>query len=183
VSVEIHPLFGSDSAPPGGARDLELDEIGVDEAMRLNSLWHSILPDTVKSNILRNKRRVCYCMHYGGKYYACAIWTDPVAANRLSFEALELRRMAIDSDAPRNTATRMLGLMRRDIKKRWPELRKVISYQSVDHHYGTIYKADNWVPAGGAKFTDWATKKQGHAVRKRAAPQIKSAKVRWERNL
>ena len=157
--------------------DFNLSECHVDLAMHLNDQWHSVLPDTVKSNLLRNKRKVFYVLEYDGRYYAAAIWTDPVAANRLSFESLELRRLAIADDAPKNTATRMLALMRRDIKNRWPELQKVISYQAVDHHHGTIYKADNWVPANTGTNVEWSTK-----TRKRNALQTTSKKIRWERN-
>lgn len=177
-SIEVHPLFGSGEGPPESVMDFTLWDISVDEAMRLNSEWHSVLPDTVKSNLVRNKRTAFYGLEYDGRYYATAIWTDPVAANRLAFEAIELRRLAIADDAPKNTATRMLSLMRKDLKKKFPEIQRAISYQSVDHHHGTIYKADNWMPANRARFVDWTT-----TTRKRAKAQINSDKIRWERQL
>lgn len=178
MSIEVHPLFGSGDSVPLSPKELTLWDIGVDEAMRLNYEWHSVLPDTVKSNLLRNKRKAFYAFEFDGRYYATAIWTDPVAANRLSFEAIELRRLAISDDAPRNTATRMMALMRRDLKNKFPDLNKVISYQSTDHHHGTIYKADNWTPATNGEYVDWST-----TVRKRNKAQTESPKIRWERFL
>jgi hypothetical protein len=89
-------------------------------AMELNRKWHSVLPKTNRGNLTRNKRYVAYTAEYDGLFYAVAIWTDPVAANRLKNgdRKLELRRMAISGDAPKNTASRMIGWMRREVKRR-----------------------------------------------------------------
>jgi hypothetical protein len=87
---------------------------------------------------------------------------------------LELRRFAISPDAPKNTASRLLKLMRKEIKLKFPLVTKLISYQSVDHHLGTIYKASGWVKGATSKSTVW------HKGKKRAERQIKSDKIRWE---
>ena len=175
MSVVVHPLFGGGGEIPLSAKDMVLWDIGVDEAMRLNDIWHSVLPDTNKGNLLRNKHTAFYAVEFDGRYYGVGIWTSPIAANRLSFEAIELRRLAISDDAPKYTATRMLSMMRKSLKKKFPEIQRAISYQAVEHHAGTIYKADNWKPAAETPYVPWAKES-----RKRIDGQTSSNKIRWE---
>ena len=111
--------------------------------MELNRTWHSVLPKTNLGNLTRNRRYVAYTAEFDGLDYAVAIWTSPVAANRLKDgdRRLELRRMAIAKNAPDNTASRMIAWMRRDVKRKWPELVGLVSYQDTSAHRGTIYAA------------------------------------------
>jgi hypothetical protein len=89
---------------------------------------------------------------------------------------LELRRMAINETAPKNTASRMLFYMRKDIKKRFPEIARLISYQDTEAHLGTIYKASNWTLINTMSTeVDWAA-----SGRQRNKPQSNAPKVRWE---
>lgn len=177
MTIEVHPLFGSGERTPHSPKEFTLWDIDVDLAMLLNDTWHSVLPDTNKGNLVRNRHKAFYALEFDGRYYAVGIWTDPVAANRLLFTAIELRRLAICKEAPKNTATRMLKLMREDLKKKFPHIKKAISYQAKDHHRGTIYKADNWTATAESKYSAWHIKK-GEKV-----PQTRSTKVRWERYL
>ena len=176
--MTVHPLFQEegDGLIPISPLQFEVDEIGVDMAMLLNEEWHSVLPVTQKGNLLRNRRSVFYAAHFANRYYATAIWTTPVAANRLEdgFDWLELRRLAISDDSPKNTATRMLKVMRIHIKKKYPELIGLLSYQSVDHHEGTIYKAAGWSAAAKNKSAVW------HKGKVRNKQQTASDKIRWE---
>jgi hypothetical protein len=146
----------------------------------LNSQWHSRFPYIHWSNVVRNKRSICYVASFDNQHWAVAIWSSPIAGNRLKdgWLLLELRRMAIKDGAPKNTASRMLSWMRKDIEKRFPEIIKLISYQDVDVHEGTIYKASGWIAHNPAKFTDWST-----STRKRSKAQSTAAKVRWEYEL
>jgi hypothetical protein len=93
---------------------------------------------------------------------------------------LELRRMAISNKAPKNTASRMLSWMRKDIQVKFPHLIRLISYQDTEVHYGTIYKASGWkcVNADNPIQIDWTTTKR---VRNKA--QSDAPKVRWEYEL
>jgi len=177
MTIVVHPLFGSVGGNPHSPKEFTLWDIDVDLAMRLNDEWHSVLPDTNKGNLVRNKHKAFYAFEFNGKYYAVGIWTDPVAANRLTFTAIELRRLAICREAPKNTATRMLKLMREDLKVKFPHISRAISYQAKDHHHGTIYKADNWIAAAESKYTPW------HVNKGEKAPQTRSSKIRWERYL
>jgi hypothetical protein len=149
----------------------------VDTAMLHNLLWHSRLPLTNKGNLLRNRNTAFFGAVYDLCYYAVAIWTTPVAANRMKngFDMLELRRLAIAPDAPKYTATWMLGKMVRHIKTHYPHIIKLVSYQDTEVHTGTIYKAGNWVLESQTKYMDWSTEQ-----RKRSAiVQSRAAKNRW----
>jgi hypothetical protein len=143
-------------------------------------LWHSRFPIIEESNILRNRRSICFAAEHSGLFYAVAIWSSPIAENRLKDGKLllELRRMAISDDAPKNTASRMLGIMTSLLRKKWPELVGLISYQDTEVHRGTIYKAAGWKQETTATLTEWTTK-----TRKRAQAQSLAPKVRWRFDL
>ena len=172
------PLFqsGRGGVTPTSALQLRVSECGMRRAQELNALWHSVLPDTFLGNLVGNKRNVAYVAEVETFAYAVAIWTTPIAANRLTdgWDLLELRRMAIADDAPKNTASRMLAVMTRMIRKKWPEVKRLISYQAEDHHKGTIYKAAGWRAVARSEAATW------HVGESRADMQTTSGKVRWE---
>lgn len=150
-------------------------------ACDLNAKWHSRFPAIHWSNVVRNRHYICYAAKFEGRYFAVAIWSSPIAANRLKDGQLllELRRMAITDEAPKNTASRMLSWMRKDIEKRFPDVLRLISYQDTEAHFGTIYKASGWTLINTmSKETDW-----GHTGRVRNKPQSSAPKVRWEFDL
>lgn len=178
----VHPLFqeeGSGSIPTSPLQ-LFIGQIDVKLACRLNAHWHSRFPRIEESNVVRNRRQMCFGAEFQGTFYATAIWSDPIAANRLKDgdRLLELRRMAIADDAPKNTATRMIKIMVMLIRKRWPELVGLVSYQDTEVHSGTIYKAGGWKQETTATLTDWET-----STRKRAKAQSAAPKVRWRFDL
>jgi hypothetical protein len=75
--------------------------------------------------------------------------------------------MAIAPDAPKNTASRMLGWMARNIAKRFPEVTTLVSYRDCDAHLGTIYAASGWVPEGEQKRspkTTWHNRGREHQI-------------------
>jgi hypothetical protein len=183
-----YPLFqaGGGGSTPTSALQLRLCEIALDTARALNQLWHSVLPAFPAPGYFASRRRVCFAAEYDGLWYAVAVWTSPVAANRLrdASGCLELRRLAIAPDAPCNTASRLLGVMARLIRRKFPEVSRLLSYQAVDVHDGTIYRAAGWTPATLTRFRPWLPRKgsrkkkhDGH----RGPPQSRSDKVRWEK--
>ena len=180
-SVRVaRPLFqeeGSGSTPTS-AIDLYFDTISLDRAIELNMAWHSRLPVVSKSNIIRTVRHVCYSAEFGGIYYAIAIWTNPVARLLPQDTWLELRRLAVADDSPRNSATRMIGWMIRDIRKRFPVIERLVSYQDTEVHCGTIYKASGWVATTINNDGNW-----NRPNRQRNKAQSSSAKQRWEFSL
>lgn len=169
---------GDGGAIPTSPHQFEFIKIKPQLACELNAKWHSRLPIIDWSNITRNTHYICYAAIYDYAYYAVALWSSPVAQNRFKDgkNILELRRMAISNSAPPNTATRMIGWMIKDIKRRYPELTRLISYQDTEVHKGTIYKASNWKSAQETPFISWTN-------RKRNPDQSKATKIRWEYTL
>jgi hypothetical protein len=180
--IDSMPLFrnGRGGEIPTSALQLKINKCNVHRACELNQLWHSRFPKIHWSNVVRNKDYVCYIAEYDDIAYAVAIWSSPIAANRLSEgnTALELRRMAISDDAPINTASRMIGIMRKIISKQMPHITILVSYQDTDVHSGTIYKASGWNAVSQNKGISWTNKN-----RNRNKEQSLAAKVRWEYRL
>jgi hypothetical protein len=179
MNVEPYsPLFGMPGVPAESASLIVLERIELREACRLNEEWHSRLPK-VAGGLAFGDVRLAYAGVYDGGIYGVAIWTRPVAANRMALpdhHMLELRRLAIPDYSPKFTATRMLGLMARRIRHDTPEVCTLVSYQDTGVHTGTIYKAANW-HVGYAQTTHMSW--ESHTKRK-AADQSSSPKVRWE---
>ena len=163
--------------PPSSPKQFELVVISAQAACSLNQKWHSRLPVIDWSNVVRNTHSICFGYRYKGEFYASAIWSSPVAQNRFKYgkQMLELRRMAISDQCPRNTATRMLAEMRRHIQKKFPEIALLVSYQDTEVHLGTIYKADNWQAVHESPGVSWTNK-----TRQRNKEQSLAVKVRWE---
>jgi hypothetical protein len=128
---------------PASAKQLSIISIGVGVAVRLNQEWHSRLP-IYKTGFCLNAS-ICFAAEFKGVYFAIAIWSNPVAANIPQDTWIELRRLAIAPDAPKFTATFMLGRMAKIIKKEMPLITTLVSYQDIEAHSGTIYKAANWI--------------------------------------
>lgn len=178
------PLFrsGYGGATPTSALQLNIRRVNVHRAIELNATWHSRLPNVDWSNIVRASPSACFVAEYNDIAYASAIWSAPCARLLNGRHWLELRRLAIAPDAPKNTATRMLRVMRLMIVKELPEIVNLISYQDTAVHKGTIYKAAGWKPVkrpeGWGK--GWG---KGWQSRDRNKEQTLADKVRWEYTL
>jgi hypothetical protein len=179
----VHPLFQAEGggSTPTSPLQLHIGEISVVKAIDLNALWHSRLPTVIRGNIDRNTHSVCFGAEYAGIFFASAIWSSPVAGVLLTKGEhwLELRRFAIANDAPKNTASRMLAIMVKLIKKRFPEIVKLISYQDTNVHRGTIYKASGWTQGKSVTDTNWGLRRSpyGRIRNQVVAPGVK---IRWE---
>ncbi len=174
----VHPLFqaeGSGSTPTSPLQ-FHFGEINLDLAINLNALWHSRLPNVVKNNVQRVRNLVCFGAEFSDRFYMSAIWTDPIARLLNGRNWLELRRFAIAPDAPRNSASRMLAWMTRQIKRRGFD--KAISYQDTAVHTGTIYRAAGWKDSYYRTGGTW-----NNPSRQRAKSQTDAPKVRWELDL
>lgn len=174
------PLFqeGGGGSTPTSALGLRFERIALKRAIELNRTWHSRLPKVDESNIIRTVHRVCYSAECNGVFYAVAIWTNPVARLLPQTTWLELRRLAIADEAPKNTASRMIGWMTRDIRRRFPHVVRLISYQDTAVHSGTIYKAAGWTPTALNTDGEW-----NRPNRFRRQAQSGAAKQRWELSL
>ena len=178
-----YPLLHAEGggSTPTSALDLRVYEIPTRTAQDLNRMWHSVLPITTFSSLKRSRYAVSFGAEFDNVFYAVGIWTHPIAANRLkdADKAMELRRFAIAPDAPRFTASRMLRVMEILIRRKFPDVRRLLSYQAVVHHDGIIYRAAGWSPVAKSKFMEWKERKN----RPVHYQQTVSDKVRWERML
>jgi hypothetical protein len=91
---------------------------------------------------------------------------------------LELTRMYLIDEAPANSESRALALMRRFVRTWLPSVRLLIAYSdpSVGHN-GTIYEADGWGPFGST------SKKSGYGWKNRPnrSNDPVTPKQRWVR--
>ena len=144
----VAPLFddGHARTPPASPKALTLSVLPMERARLLNELWHSRLP------LFGGQTRVCYGLEADGLWYSVALWSAPVARLLPQQEWLELRRLSIAPDAPKYTATRMLSLMAKAIRLRFPVVTTLVSYQDTEVHTGTIYKAANWKQEQSSEF-------------------------------
>lgn len=159
---------------PTSPKDFEIVKVKPQLASELNKIWHSRLPDIHWSNITRNRHYICYGAMFDYRYYAVAIWSSPVNQSFDIDTVLELRRLAISPEAPKFTATWILGKMIKRLKIDLPTISRLISYQDTEVHKGTIYKAGNWTKTNQTKFRAW------NKSRKRNISQSTSDKIRWE---
>ena len=179
--TETHLTFQLEEGglTPTSPLQFSFEVISAKAACDLNAKWHSRFPEIHWSNVVRNKHYICYAAKFDGVYFAVSIWSSPIARKLDATSILELRRMAISDNSPKNTASRMLSWMRKDINKRFPNIKKLISYQDIGVHLGTIYKASGWKLINTmSKEVDWAA-----SGRKRNKPQSDAPKVRWELQL
>jgi hypothetical protein len=106
-----YPLFQEEGGGsiPTSPLQFEIMEIDIHRAQKLNSLWHSRLPIYATGSCLH--ATICFGALYDNYFYGAAIWSNPVARLLPQREWLELRRLAISPNAPKNTASRMLRIM------------------------------------------------------------------------
>lgn len=160
---------------PKSPKELEIVKVKAHLASQLNKLWHSRLPNIHPSNIIRNRHYICYGAMFDWRYFAVAIWSSPVNQSYDIDTVLELRRLAICPEAPKFTATWMIGKMIKRLKIDLPNIERLISYQDKEVHTGTIYKAANWFIAGETQFKDWSKSRSD-----RNKAQSTANKIRWE---
>lgn len=141
---EVYPLFqtgdgGSTPTSALRARHLSFSECPKPHAVELVRAWHSRLPKCAKGPWTQ-----AFHAHVNDVTYAVALWNNP-STRCLPFHWRELRRMACAPDAPRNTASRFLAWMARWFAQHHPQCEKLISYQDIAVHTGTMYRAAGWV--------------------------------------
>ena len=180
--IDSMPLFRSERGGtiPTSALQLQIRKCNVHWACELNALWHSRLPLMDWTSVVRHRHYVCYVAEVDAIAYAVGIWSEPSGANRMKDgdKLMELRRLAIGENAPKNTASRILRLMRNMICKEFPQIIRLISYQDTEVHTGGIYKAAGWNVASENKFRPW--------LHNRATPELtqtRAKKIRWEYRL
>lgn len=180
------PLFQEEGGGsiPTSALSLRIEEINMRLAQELNARWHSMLPRTDLGNLLCGNTSVAYGALFDNAWWAVAIWSQPIIRSMCDGETIELRRLAISDQAPKNTASRMLAVMRRLVKQKFPQVAKAISYLAVDVHSGTIYKAAGWIPVGDiVNARPQRFSNRNKKTRATGPLQTTSRKQRWETRL
>ena len=149
---------------------------------KLNAQWHSVLPSIPVFHI-----QIAFGAFLpNGDCCGVSLWGRPVARTICGKGWLELRRMALSPQAPKNTASKMLGWMGREIPKLRPDINRFISYQDTEHHKGTIYRAAGWMPVDmKSSPVNWggASQTKTPPSRERKTKILKAPKIRWERKL
>lgn len=174
IRVMVEPLFFDGTYEvPQSAKHLDINRVHIDKAIELNNMWHSMLPNAEKSNLIRVKTNAFYAASYDGIYYAVGLWSSPVSRSLDDNIYLELRRLAICENSPKFTATRMISKMVNDIKLTMPHIKHLISYQDTNRHNGTIYAASNWYVDNFTRFTEW------NKSRERKVQLATGDKIRW----
>ncbi len=179
-SVRVaRPLFqeARGGSTPTSALDLWIETCSPETAKNCNRLWHSRLP-RIGDPPGCSDAFDCFAAEHDGLIYAVAIWSHPVSRSLPQDTWLELRRLAVAPDAPRNTPSRMLAVMARLLRKSFPILKVLMSYHDMGVHTGAIYRAAGWKPTIVKKATSWT-----NAVRMRPNDQAFSDKQRWELEL
>jgi len=174
------PLFQAEygGEVPTSALQLHVGKMSRSLFQTLNRAWHSRLPEC--GNCFMGD---CFGAEFGNKYYAVAWWSHPVARALEGQGLLELRRMAVVDDAPKNTASRFLSVMTLIIRKTKPDIQKLISYQDTDVHTGTIYKAAGWEIGNIGERIDESKKYNNWKTRPNRVNQSTAPKIRWEKAL
>ena len=173
----MRPLFQGveGGSIPTSALQLWLEPMEFEAALRLNELWHSRLP-RMGTGFIKAMPFLCYGAQYEGIIYAVGIWSNPVARNLPQQTWMELRRLAVAPDRPKNTCSRILAVMARLIAKEKPSVERLISYQDLGVHTGTIYRAAGWTETTTNPDGNWTRRK-----RARPTAQSEYPKRRWEK--
>jgi hypothetical protein len=143
-------------------------------------LWHSVLPKC--PSFLVHGR--CYIAEgEDGFPVAVAVWSDPVARMLNGRGYYELRRLATAPDAPPNTCTSMLSVMRKDLEAHFPNVTAFLSYQDEVAHVGTIYKADNWRIGWRSTRSTSQKSSWGESRTNRNPMQSSAPKIAWVKDI
>lgn len=176
-AVVAYPLFqkGNGGSIPTSAHQLWIEEIDWKKAIELNQLWHSRLPEYRVGCRPIQHCRYCFGAIHKNTIYAISIWSHPNNRFLDNKDTLELRRMAISPNAPKNTASFMISKMVKIINKNEGYTR-FISYQDTEVHRGIIYKASGWNSVSENSAMDYSF----GGSRKRPKNQSLANKIRWE---
>lgn len=183
--VVAYPLFhagGGGSTPTSALSASNLVFCQCSKMMAVSCVrrWHSRLPNTQNG-----PWQFAFSAELNDEVVAVALWNNP-SARCLPGHWLELRRMAVSQNAPKNTCSRFLSWMVRWFRKNHANRQRCISYQDTAVHAGTIYKAAGWRMASISKprvrdrtkprrLTDRAYRSNMNGVEADASP-----KARWE---
>jgi len=116
-----------------------------------------------------------YLITFGMKgIVGAAVWGKPVARMEDQENTVELLRFWTADSTPKNTESKALGKMMRDMENLGYE--RVIAYASTGQgHEGTIYRATNWKEVNRTKRTQTWENRAGRNDRD------KTSKIKFEK--
>lgn len=116
-----------------------------------------------------------YVVSFGMKgVVGAAVWGKPVARMEDQEDTAELLRFWTSDCTPKNTESKALGKMMRDMRKK--DYERVIAYASTGQgHEGTIYRATNWQQVKQTKRNQTWENRAGRDDRD------KSSKIKFEK--
>ena len=180
IKHPVQPEEGGSS--PTSPLHLFVTPVAVSVAREFIAAHHSRLPYTQVG-----PWQIAFGVYQSDDLIGTALWHN-CSARGLPQDWRELRRMAIASEAPRNTASLMLAQMCRWFRKN-TKTSVVVSYQDAAVHRGTIYKAAGWTPVSisrprlrNREPLRVGTNRQYRSDANGSAPAA-SAKIRWQRGL
>jgi hypothetical protein len=94
---------------------------------------------------------------------AAQVWKHPTARMLQGDGWLELSRWCLTPDAGKNAGSRMMGWVRRWLRRNAPEVRRLVSYSDPIHgHTGALYKASGWTYAPTHHALRWEANGVGY---------------------
>ena len=102
---------------------------------------------------------------YGASMWMWAPYMIGVEFGLSPNESLSLRRLAIKSSAPKNSASYLIGRSISHIRVKLPKVKLLVTYADTWRgHVGSIYKATNWEYVGETEKTPRWVDEQGMLV-------------------
>lgn len=100
-----------------------------------------------------------------------AVYGDPTSIHYNGTNTIELRRLCLIDDTPKNTESYFIGRTLRWMKKN-TEYSKVLSFADPNHgHQGIIYRASNFKYEGRETYDGYSVEYQGTSFTKREVYQ------------
>jgi len=135
--------------PPPNARVLDVRPVPYRTARAFVEKFHYLgyTPLGAKANL---------GVFYGDRLVGVVMFGHPAARWEDQRHTLELFRMVLLDDCPRNSESRALGLACRWIRKHMPGIRRLIAYADpAKGHKGTVYMAAGWRYVGMTRGNKW----------------------------
>jgi len=141
--------FTDESGPPPGAKSLEVRPVQFRVARRFVQIHHYL-------RYAPPGARACLGVWHGTRLMGVLMFGRPAARLEDQRHTLELTRMVLLDECPRNSESRALGLAARWIRRNMPEIHRLIAYADPARgHKGTIYRAAGWRYVGETEGRPW----------------------------
>ncbi|WP_051275799.1 XF1762 family protein [Desulfovirgula thermocuniculi] len=117
--------------------------------------------------------RACLGVWYGDRLVGVLVFGRPSARLEDQRHTLELTRMVLLDECPRNSESRALALAVKWVRRNMPGIRRLIAYADPGRgHQGTVYRAAGWRLVGRTAGGRWT--RTGRSRRDAAAgPKLK----------